>query len=52
VAPEFCEVLEEERSGDQGDRAEKFDEHVDGRACGVLEWIADGIAHNGSLVSF
>ncbi len=43
-------VLDDETREDDGDDRDQFDEDVEGRAGGVLEGIADGVADDGGLV--
>jgi hypothetical protein len=36
---------------DEADNAHQLDQDVEGRATGILEWIANGIANHGCFVS-
>jgi hypothetical protein len=42
----------DERSEDQGQDGGQFNQNVEGRSGGILQWITDGITDNGSLVFF
>src|SRR3989449_2545967 len=45
-----CVALDKQRRQHQRDRAQQLDEHVERRAGGVLERIADRVTHDGRLV--